>query len=76
MHHMCFCCRQARAACGGLAGLADEAARAATTVPQLLERALAAGRANNFYFEARPSRQHRRALLALKRVCPCELPGC
>ncbi|KAK9831937.1 hypothetical protein WJX81_001333 [Elliptochloris bilobata] len=43
--------RLARAACGGLASLAEEAARAASAVPPLLERALAAGRANGFYFE-------------------------
>jgi len=45
--------RQARAACGGLAALADEAARAAAAVPLLLERVLGAGRANDFYFKVR-----------------------
>ncbi len=49
--HMRADARQARAACGGLAALADEAARAAAAVPLLLERVLGAGRANDFYFK-------------------------
>lgn len=40
-------------ACGELAAEADEAARAASAVPQLLDRVLAIGRANDFYFEVR-----------------------
>jgi len=53
--------RQARAACGGLAALADEAARAAAAVPLLLERVLAQGAQMTSTSRCTPCGVHARA---------------